>query len=134
MIKSSRVFLHSDFIDINAKAKEITQELKDKKLNSLSRAFGINRQTAPKPPQQTNPKLEQARAKEREAYEKYFKDRELRVEKMAQSRGKSMLAGIQCAETRHLLRGGEEEAPKKRTTDSSDEELEIEGFGKTSGG
>jgi hypothetical protein len=51
---------------------------------------------------------------------------------MAQSRGKSMLAGIQCSETRHLLRGGEEEFPKKKS--DSDEELEIEGFGKTSAG
>ena len=32
---------------------------------------------------------------------------------MAQQRGKSMLAGILCSETRHLLRGADEDLPKK---------------------
>jgi len=43
------VSLHSDFIDINAKAKEITNEIKEKKLGAFSRAIGNSRQTAPKP-------------------------------------------------------------------------------------
>lgn len=68
------------------------------------------------------------REKEREAYEKYFKEREIRSERMAQSRGKSMLAGIQSTETKFLLRGGDEEGPKKRQ--ESDDDFEIEGFGK----
>jgi len=99
MIRSSRVILHSDFIDVNAVAKEITKEVKEKKFGALSRAIGNSRQQAPKP-QKTqlspNAKSKESllKAKEREAYERYFKERELRVEKMAQQRGKSMLAGL----------------------------------------
>jgi hypothetical protein len=43
-----------------------------------------------------------------------------------------MLAGILCSETRHLLRGADEDLLKKE--EDSDMELEIEGFGKASKG
>jgi hypothetical protein len=44
MIRSSRVSLHSDSIDINAVAREITLEMKEKNLGALSRALGNHRQ------------------------------------------------------------------------------------------
>jgi len=41
--------MHSDFIDINAKAKEINLEVKEKKLGALSRVIGNSfRKVAPK--------------------------------------------------------------------------------------
>ena len=89
MIRSSRVFLHSDSIDINAVAREITLEMKEKKLGALSRALGNHRQQAPKPPVQapqspkTKAKMDLIKAKERENFDKYLKDRELRVSKMS---------------------------------------------------
>jgi hypothetical protein len=118
MIRSSRVFLHSDSIDCNAVAREITLEMKEKKLGALSRALGNHRQQAPKPVQapqspKTKMKMDLIKAKERENFDKYIKVRELRVSKMSHQRGKSMLAGILCSETRHLLRGGDEDLPKK---------------------
>jgi hypothetical protein len=42
--------MHSDFIDINAKAKEQILEQKEKKLGALSRLIGNTfRKVAPKP-------------------------------------------------------------------------------------
>ena len=88
MIRSSRVSLHSDSIDINAVAREITLEMKEKNIGALSRALGNHRQKAPKPPQapqspKTKTKMDLIMAKERENLDKYFKERELRVSKMA---------------------------------------------------
>lgn len=69
-------------------AREITLEMKEKNLGALSRALGNHRQKAPKPAQapqspKTKTKMDLIMAKERENLDKYFKERELRVSKMA---------------------------------------------------
>jgi hypothetical protein len=76
--------MHSDFIDVNAKAKEIIKEKKEQKQYAFSKAFGGNtKQTnAPKYvsslPSDVKPRESAQKAKEREAFEKYMKIRELR--------------------------------------------------------
>ena len=63
--------------------------------------------------------------KEKEAYDRYICQREQRVERMAASRGRSLLAGIQCAEAKHLLRGDDEDPGSQ--DDDNDLSFEIEG-------
>ena len=99
--------------------------------NTIREGIKYAKRTAPQLSPRSKEKALKIKESVKEQCDSYFKQREIKAERLAQQRGKSMLQGITCNEIQTLKSAclpGAIQEKKVVKHESSDDELEIIGF------